>query len=98
MASQTDGSNYLDKYNAIHKFFGEILKGRAIFGAQNESKLEVTYGFLIKEPDFNFFNQYYRIIKADWNIFGKAFNCKYVVIFSEKNKELRFVNWHNCWN
>lgn len=99
VASQTNGGMYKDRFNVLHKIFGEIIKGRNLLGAINQNMYpDHKYGLLIHKRDFNFFNMHFSTIISDWNQFGETFDCKFVVVFDLMRKKLIFYDWHNCWH
>ncbi|QRG68624.1 hypothetical protein [Brevibacillus choshinensis] len=97
VASQTDGGEYKEKFNTVHKIFGEILKGRNLKQDGYTNKDNIVYGFLIHSRDVGFYkNQYCRMIN-DWNIFGEVFKSKFVIVFDSTAMKLDFYQWKNFW-
>lgn len=97
VASQTDGKEYKEKFNTVHKVFGEILKGRSL-KPDNYTKCEnIVYGFLIHKRDFDFYKEQYRRLIKDWNQFGRVFECKFVVVFNSSEEKLDIYRWEDCW-
>ncbi len=98
VGSQNDSTHYADKNNAVHKVFGEILKGRHLkYAAEPNDKAEVVYGLAIPKRDEEFFKKNYGKLRGDWNLYGKTFDCKFVLVFDEKLKILECYNWNDGW-